>query len=156
MFRYKGQSLRYLTGRGNQQLHCGTVCGGGVREGTMVLTGLLAGFHSLPPLPTSKLGPSGADFWVGGSRTLWVSPTNSPVRSGVSPAITTPTGFLSQRFEALFTYTGTLGFPVCSIPQLFLPVYLHANVCLSGPPDTALLVVISTPAACLCHAYRSG
>ena len=72
--------------------------------------------------------------WVGSvhSRTLWVSPTNSPVRSGVSPAITTPTGFLSQRFEALFTYTGTLGCTVCLAPQLFLPVYLNAIV---GPPS---------------------
>ena len=37
------------------------------------------------------------------SGTLWVSPTNSPVRLGVSPAATsTPTGVFSQRFEALF------------------------------------------------------
>ena len=33
------------------------------------------------------------------SRTLWVSPTNSPVKLGVSPAAaSTPTGFYSQRF----------------------------------------------------------
>ena len=37
------------------------------------------------------MGPSGADFQVGGrarvgSRPLWISPTNSPVRLGVSPA----------------------------------------------------------------------
>ena len=31
------------------------------------------------------------------SRTLWVSPTDSPVRLGVSPATSTPTGFYSQR-----------------------------------------------------------
>ena len=36
------------------------------REGAMVLTLLSAGFQSLPPLPTIKLGPSGADSWVGG------------------------------------------------------------------------------------------
>ena len=70
----------------------------------MPLAGLYAGFQSLPPLPTSKLGPSGADSQVGGwvcacSRTLWVSPMNSPVRLGVSPtAATTPTDFYSQRF----------------------------------------------------------
>ena len=40
----------------------------------------------------------------------WVSPMNSPVRLGVSPAtISTPTGVFSQRFEALFPCTGTLG-----------------------------------------------
>ena len=32
----------------------------------MALALLSAGFQSLPPLPTIKLGPSGADSWVGG------------------------------------------------------------------------------------------
>ena len=32
------------------------------------------------------------------SRTLCISPTNSPVRLGVSPPASTPTGFYSQRF----------------------------------------------------------
>ena len=32
----------------------------------MLLVQLSAGFQSLPPLPTSKLGPSGADSQVGG------------------------------------------------------------------------------------------
>ena len=45
---------------------CGAVCGGGVREETIPLAQLSVGFQSLPPLPTSKLGPSGADSWVGG------------------------------------------------------------------------------------------
>ena len=37
------------------------------------------------------------------SRPLWVSPTTSPVRLGVSPAAaTTPRGTFNQRFEALF------------------------------------------------------
>ena len=39
--------------------HC--MWGGEVREGTMSLAQLSAGFQSLPLLPTSKLGPSGAD-----------------------------------------------------------------------------------------------
>ena len=48
-------------------LHCGVVvCGGGVREGTMPLARLSLHFQSLPPVPTSKLGPSGADSWVDG------------------------------------------------------------------------------------------
>ena len=54
---------------------------------------------------------------------------NSPVRLGVSPvAASTPTGVFNQRFEALFPCAGTLGCTVCLTPQLFLPVYLHANV----------------------------
>ena len=47
-------------------LGCGAVCRGEVGEGTMLLPRLSAGFQSLPPLPTSKLGPSDADSWAGG------------------------------------------------------------------------------------------
>ena len=47
-------------------LRCDVVCGGGVREGTVLLAQLSTGFQSLPPLPTSKLDPSGADSQVGG------------------------------------------------------------------------------------------
>ena len=52
------------------------------------------------------------------SRPLWVSPTTSPVRLGVSPAATpTPTGTFNQRFEALFPCTGALGYAVCFAPR---------------------------------------
>ena len=47
-------------------LRCGTVFGRGVREGTMLLARLSAGFQLPPLLLTSKLGPSGADSLVGG------------------------------------------------------------------------------------------
>ena len=57
MFAKAGQPMLLL---------CGAVCGGGVREGTVPLAQLLASFQSLPPLPTSKLGPSGADSQVSG------------------------------------------------------------------------------------------
>ena len=68
------------------------------------------------------------------SRTLWVSPRNSPVRLGVSPAAaSTPTGVFNQWFEALFPHTGTLGCVVCHpVHQLLprrpaapLPILLH-------------------------------
>ena len=62
----KGWSLWYLPGQGNLSLHYGAVCGGGVTEGTTLLAQFSAGFQSLPPLPTSKLHPSGADSQVGG------------------------------------------------------------------------------------------
>ena len=70
------------------------------------------------------------------------------MRLGVSPtAASTPTGVFSQRFEALFPCTGTLGCVVCLClaPQLFLPVYLHSSV---GPPclpAATLLQVLSAP-----------
>ena len=66
------------------------------------------------------------------SRTQWVSPTNSPVRLGVSPTTTIPTGF-----EALFPGAGILGHMVCLVPQLFLPGYLHTNVGLPSLPAAA-------------------
>ena len=73
-------------------------CGGGVREGTMVLALLSAGFQSLPHYPQANWAlvvqiPSG---WACvHSRPLWVSPMNSPVRLGVSPEASTLTGFFS-------------------------------------------------------------
>ena len=51
--------------------------------------------------------------------------------------------FLVRGFEALFPQAGALGCVVCLVPQLFLPVYLHANI---GPPclpATALPPVLS-------------
>ena len=60
---------------------------------------------------------------------------NSSVRLGVSPsAASTPTGFFSQIFEALFPQAGTLGCGVCLAFQLFLQVYPLANVGPPGPP----------------------
>ena len=61
-------------------------------------------FHSATH---NQIGPLWCWFPSGGacerSRPLWVSPTTSPVRLGVSPAAaSTPMGVFSQRFEALF------------------------------------------------------
>ena len=100
----------------------------------MAPTPLSAWLQSLPPLPTIKLVPSGADSQVGGwacawSRPLGVSPTTFPVRLGVSLAATsTSTGVFNQRFEALFPCAGVLGCEVCFTPPPFLPVYLCVNV----------------------------
>ena len=59
----KGWSCRYPPKWGDPR---GAVCAGGVREGTMLLAQLSAGFQSLTLLPTSKLGRSVTDSWVGG------------------------------------------------------------------------------------------
>ena len=60
------------------------------------------------------------------SRTLLVSPVNSLLRLGVSPATSTPQVFIARGFEAFFPCAGTLGCAVCLAPQLLLPVYPHA------------------------------
>ena len=64
---------------------------------------LFLGWHSVASLATHKqIGPFWCWFsghWVCvHSRTLWVSPTNSPLRLGVSPAATILSGFYSQMF----------------------------------------------------------
>ena len=60
------------------------------------------------------------------SRPLWVSPTTSPVRLGVSPAAApTPTGVFNQRFEALFPRAGALGCSVCFTPCCLSGLSVH-------------------------------
>ena len=56
------------------------------------------------------------------SRPLWVSPTNSPVRLGVSPAAaSTPTSVFRPWFEVSFPCTGTLSCKVCHPIRQLLP-----------------------------------
>ena len=123
-------------------LHCGAVCGGGVRKGTMPLAWLSTGFQSCPLLPRSKLGPSGADSWVGRFvyvlgpcgfhqwTLLWgweflLPPQPSPI-------------FTARGFEAFFFRAGTLGCVVYLAPHLFLQIYPHENVGLPSPPAATL------------------
>ena len=142
----------------------------------MAPTPLSTGPQSFTPLPTIKLGPSGAGSRAGGLVYAlgppWVSPTTSPVRLGVSTAAApTPTGVFNQRFEALFPGAGALGCMVCficarmwgrgvlpaTLPALFsvtlspaLWVYLCANV---GPQGLLVvrlpLTFVHTPPVCV-------
>ena len=75
-----------------------------------------------PSTTHNQIGPLWCCFpsrWAcAHSRPLWVSPTTSPVRLGVSPAAApTPTGVFNQWFEALFPRTGALGYAVCFAPR---------------------------------------
>ena len=88
-------------------LCCGTICGGGVWEGTVLLVQFSASFQSLPTSFTHKqIGP--VLYWFPGgwvcvhSRTLWISPTDSPVRLRVSLASTTPTGIFQPEVLRLY------------------------------------------------------
>ena len=79
-------------------------------------------------------------------RTLWVSPTNSPVRLGVSPAAaSTPTGVFSQRFEALFPLFWSPGLGGVSCSPVVPPGLSTWNM---GPPGL--------PAATLPHIFSAG
>ena len=116
-------------------LGCGAVCGGGVREGTIPLAQLWACFQSLPMLPTSKLGPSGSDSRVG-SRTLWVSPMNSPVELGVSPTAATPIHFYSQKFRGFISLCWNPGLRGLSCSPV-VPPALSARECGTPSPPPA-------------------
>ena len=83
----------------------------------------LCQFSVTPSVTHNQTGPLWCWFLSGWacarSRPLWVSPTDSPVRLGVSPAATpNPTGVFNQRFEALFPGAGALGCAVCFAPCL--------------------------------------
>ena len=82
----------------------------------------LCGISVTPSVTHNQIGPRWCWFPSGWacahSRPLWVSPTTSPVRLGVSPAAApTPTGVFSQGFEALFPCAGALGCTVCFAPR---------------------------------------
>ena len=108
---------------GQPTLLCGSVCGEGVREGTMLLAWPSPHFQSLPLLPTSKLGPSGAYshvcgfMYILGPRwslyltLLW----NLAFLLLPQPAQV----FTSRGFEALFPWAGTLDCVAHLSPQLF-------------------------------------
>ena len=93
---------------------------------------------SITPSAThNQIGPLWCWFLNGWacarSRPLWVSPTTSPVRLGVSPAAApTPMGVFTQRFDDLFHSAGALGCEVCFAPPSFVLFYLYANVGLRG------------------------
>ena len=83
------------------------------------------------PTTHKQIGPLWCWFpggWVCvHSRTLWISPMNSPLRLGVSPTARTPTGFPTRDSEALFPHTGTLLHSVSHSPVV--PPSLSACKC---------------------------
>ena len=135
----------------------------------------LCRFSVTPSATRNQIGPFQCCFpsgWVCVcSRPLWVSPTNSPVKLGVSLAdASTPTGVFSQGFEALFPHAGTLGCEVCypvhellpHWPAAALPTLLHhlpprSTIChLAGSASGCLAVSPLHPASSLHPSYWSG
>ena len=139
----KGRSLRCSPGQGNAG-HCTvTLYVGEGPRGSSGACSTLCWISVTPSATRNQIGPLWCCFPSGWAcarcRPLWVSPMNSPVRLGGSPAAaSTPTGVFNQRFEALFPRAGALGCAVCFDPLLFLPVYLFANVGPQGLPATTL------------------
>ena len=119
----------------------------------MLLAQLLAGFQSLPPLPTCKLGSFGADSWVGGFVSV-LGPCGSVQWTLLwgwefLPLLQPPQIFIVRGFEEFFFFPyWDPGFWVCLTLQLFLPVYLHATVEPPGPLATASPTLVFQPMPC--------
>ena len=90
--------------------------------------------------PHNQIGPLWCWFPSGWAcacpRPLWVSPTTSPVRLGVSLAASpTPTGVFNQKFESSFCCAGALGYVVVFAPRCSSGLSVHdcgATVSASG------------------------
>ena len=135
-----------------------------VGEGTVQLTQLSDGFQSLPPLPTSKFGPSGADSQVGGFVYIL-----GPCEARSFSHLHNPHRFLQPEILRLYFLAlqpwivWSVLLPICS-SQLFAHTCgtsLSTSHCLThpGPPADALLPclrVLFTLAAHLCPSYQSG
>ena len=111
---FKGRSLRCSPGRGNAGRCTVTLYVGEGPSGSngACLTLLrISIFHSDTHNQTGPLWCWFPSKWAcAHSVPLWVSPTTSLVRLGVSPAASpTPRGAFNQRFEALFPRAGALG-----------------------------------------------
>ena len=119
---FKGRSLR-CSPRQDNAGHCAVMLyvGEGPRgsNGACLTLLRISVFHSATHNETGPLWCGFPSGWAcAHSRPLWVSPTTSPVRLGVSPAAApTPTGVFNQRFEALFPQAGALGSEVYFTPR---------------------------------------
>ena len=119
---FKGWSLRCSPGRGNAgrcavKLYVGEGPSGS--NGARLTLLWISILHSATHNQTGPLRCWLPSKWAcAHSRPLWVSPTTSPVRLGVSPvAAPTPRGAFNQRFEALFPGAGALGYAVCFVAR---------------------------------------
>ena len=118
----KGQSLRCSGGQGHAGCCAVTLYMG---EGLRGSNGALSTPHQILVTPSAthnQIGPLWCWFPGGWAcacpRPLWVSPTTSPVRLGVSPAAApTPSSVFNLRFEALFPQARSLGYSVCFAPR---------------------------------------
>ena len=102
------------------------------QRGNSVACSTLSQLSITSPTTHKQIGP----FWcwfLGGwvcvcSRIPWVSPINCPVRLGVSPTATTPTGFFSQRFWGFISLCWNPG--LCRLSHFpVVPPSLFAHKC---------------------------
>ena len=155
----KGWSLRCSLGLGNAG-HCAVTLY--VGEGPRGSNGAHCTLHRSSGTASAthnQIGPIWCWFLSGWacaySRPLWVSPTTSPVRLGVSPAATpTPTGVFNQRSGALFPPPWSPG--LCSLLHSLLFVwFICARMWGLGVLLTALPAPFSTTLSPALSVYLS-
>ena len=150
-----------------------------VGEGPRGSNGALSTLRRISVTPSAthnQIGPlwcwSPSGWACAHSRPLWVSPTTSPVRLGISlAAAPTPTGVFNQRFEALFPRAGALGCAVCFAPRHSSSLSVRECVATGSASARTACAVYPTlrqsqsrhsqgsplhPGARLCPSYRSG
>ena len=96
------------------------------------------------PTTHKQIGPFWCWFpggWVcAHSRTLWVSPSNSPLRIGISLAAATPTGFYHQRFWGFISLCWNPG--LCGLSSsLIVHPGLSACECRTAPSSSCHLAL---------------
>ena len=120
-------------------------------EGPRGSNGGRSTLHRIAAIPSAthnQIGPLWCWFPSGlacaYSRPPWVSPTSSPARLGVSPAVApTPTGVFIHRCEALFPGGGALGCTICFAPHCSFR-FICARVWGCGVVPAALPAPFST------------
>ena len=117
----RGGALGVHWGRGNAGRCAVTLCvgeGPGGSNGARLTLLRLSIFHSANHHQTGPLWCWFPSKWAcAHSRPLWVFPTTSLVRLGVSPAAPTPRGAFNQRFKASPPRAGALGYAVRLAPR---------------------------------------
>ena len=125
----EGRSLRYLPGWGNPCLFIVVLyVGEGSERKQCPFQPAFSHFLCYPQAHWALLMLIPGGWVCVRSRTLWVSPTNSSVRPGVSPAAATPTGFYSQRFWGFISPFWNSGLPSLSCSPV-VPPRLSAHKC---------------------------
>ena len=106
-----------------------------------------------------QIGPFWCRFLCGcvcvHSRTLWVSPVNSPVRLGVSLATANPTCFYTQRFGSFLFPCWNPGFCGLSCTQMWDHPACQLLPCPPSPLAATLPCILSALATPLGPSYQS-
>ena len=153
LLHWRGWSNKYFPGLGNAG-SCAVMLYVGERpRGSNGACSTLCWFSVTPSATHNQIGPLWCWFPSGWacalSRPLWVSPMNSPVRLGVSPASSTLTGFFIQRFWGFISPCWNPG--LCGLSRSpFVPPGLSSCKCGTTWSTSHCFAVSPLHPSCLC------